>query len=113
VIQAYLNQFIHVMIIQGIIQYLAIPAVLDQGQILKTPDLMGYGRLTETQERRQITDAHFTSLQGHGNFKPCRISQCFVNQYQAIQLPSRNGFGPRLGHPVKMDDSNQTAVFMD
>jgi hypothetical protein len=42
-VQSHLNDFVHMMIIQRIVEYLPITAAFNQGQILKAPDLMGYG----------------------------------------------------------------------
>jgi hypothetical protein len=49
---------LNMIVIQGIIDHLAVSSVFDQGSLLKHPQLMRYGGLGHVQEIGNVTDTH-------------------------------------------------------
>ena len=69
------NKFRNMLIRQPVIQNLAVPPVPDQTQGPQMPQLMTYGRLTDTQQSGQVTDTHLFLTQGNQNIQPSRVGQ--------------------------------------
>jgi hypothetical protein len=74
----------HVVIVQRVIQHLAVPAVFDQPGLPEYPELMGNSGLGHAEQGGYITDAHVGMLQGAENLHPRRVAE-YLEQVRQIQ----------------------------
>jgi hypothetical protein len=79
----------HMFIIQGIVDYLAVPPVLDQLGLPQGPKLVRDGRFGHPQQGRDIADAHFRVKKGADDPYPGGIAENLekIRQIEEIFLP--------------------------
>jgi hypothetical protein len=65
----------HMIVIQGIVDYLSIPAVFDQPGLPEGPQLVRDSGLGHPQESGNITDAELRMLQGAEDFNPGGVAE--------------------------------------
>jgi hypothetical protein len=94
----------HMVIVQGIKNNLAIPAVLYQFALPQGLKLMGNGGFGHIQQHRYITDTKFLMQEGADYADPRSIPKDLKKLRQVKQGPIRGNFLPYPVHRLFMDN---------
>jgi hypothetical protein len=106
------QKFSHVPVVQGVVEYLAFSAGLDEGLFAHSPELVRYGRLAESQVGGQIADAHLPPGKGHEDLQTGRVPKHLEGQCQALQLRFRDGLGSGTVYAVQVNDTDSATVLL-
>jgi hypothetical protein len=99
----------HMLVLQGIVDHLSIPAVLHQPGLPEGPQLVGNGGLAHAQKGGNVADAHFGPQKGADDFNPGGIAE---NLKQVRQIQQKFIIGhcfPDFGYHFLVDDITLTA----
>jgi hypothetical protein len=100
----------HMIINKPIIENRPLAAVCNQLQLPQKTQLMADRGLGNGKKRRQITDTHFTVLQGQNNPEPGSIPQRLEKIGKPVNLTGSKGLAACAINPLFMNDPTLTTI---
>lgn len=99
-----------VVVVEAVVQDLAVTAAADDGQVAELSKLVGGGGLADAQERGEVADAHLALGEGEDDAEAGGVAEGFEQAGEGFELARRDLLLPGALHPGGVDDAGFAQV---